>query len=192
VAQVHSLFIGLTTGLAGASQLKVLLVALSFHQFFEGVALGARLADASNLSTRLDVILSLVFSVSAPIGIACGIGAATRFNTNGEMYLLVQGTLDSVCAGILLYIGFDLLIHDFAADVREKCQFRPGDSDGALEPVTVTTQGYNTLSTASPLSTKASQRDASLGQVDGRVLHAGMFAGLWLGAGFMAYVGRYL
>ena len=36
---VHSVFIGLAAGVVGTDDLKALLVALSFHQFFEGVAL---------------------------------------------------------------------------------------------------------------------------------------------------------
>ena len=105
----HSVIIGIENGIASGEELRALLIALSFHQFFEGVALGARLADA-NLSHWNEFFLALLFSVSAPIGIAIGIIITSSVNPEGADYLLWQGTFDAVCSGILLYIGAMLLI----------------------------------------------------------------------------------
>jgi zinc transporter ZupT len=115
---LHSLFIGLAVGVVADADLNALLVALCFHQFFEGVALGARLVDSS-LSSSQDNALALIFTVSAPIGIGCGVGLMSSggINTNGQTFSLVQGIFDAICAGILLHIGFNLTINEFPKDV---------------------------------------------------------------------------
>ncbi|KAK5574710.1 hypothetical protein RB653_009963 [Dictyostelium firmibasis] len=119
---VHSVFIGLAVGVVDDSTLKALLVALAFHQFFEGVALGSRISDAKLTSHWHEALLASIFSVSAPIGIAIGVGVASSLNVNGPTYLIIQGVFDSVCAGILLYIGFSLMIKDFPEDMEELCR----------------------------------------------------------------------
>lgn len=119
---VHSIFIGLAVGVADDADLKPLLIALSFHQYFEGIALGARITDAT-LPGALDYIFALVFALSAPLGIAIGIAvvASGSVLTSGSTFLLVQGTFDGVCAGILLYIGFAMLLGDFPKDLERLC-----------------------------------------------------------------------
>lgn len=116
---VHSVFIGLTVGTASDRQLKVLLIVLSFHQFFEGVALGSRFVDSEFKSCWVPMVLSVIFSISAPIGLAAGLAllSGQGMNPNGTKYLLLQGTFDGACAGILLYLGFGLLLHDFQEDL---------------------------------------------------------------------------
>ena len=148
---VHSVFIGLAVGTVGYDDLVALLTALCFHQGFEGVALGARLADAplSRLQTALFV---LVFVLSAPVGIACGIVYSATVNPSGITYLLVEGTFDGLCAGLLLYVGFQLLFFDFREDVKKYCRSSPRKN----------------------------------------WMRAGLFVALWTGAGFMAYIGKYL
>jgi zinc transporter 1/2/3 len=146
---VHSLFIGLAVGIVDYGTLVALLVALSFHQFFEGFALGARLSDA-NMNHLNELLLASVFSLAAPIGIAIGLGVYTTLNTAGQTFLLVQGTFDGLCGGILLYTGFTLLLFDFPRDMLQ-C-----------------TGKYRTA------------------------MIVGMFASLWIAAGLMAFIGKYL
>ena len=119
---IHSVFIGIAVGVVSDTELKALLIALSFHQFFEGVALGARLS-ATALSVATDVAFVLLFSIAAPIGIGAGVGlvSAGSFSANSSTFLLVQGSFDGVCAGILLHIGFSMLILDFPNDLSEHC-----------------------------------------------------------------------
>ncbi|GET92077.1 zinc transporter, putative [Leishmania tarentolae] len=115
---LHSLFVGLTVGMCADAELFTLVCALSFHQFFEGVALGSRLIDAA-LTMRTEYVFAAVFVLSAPFGAVVGIVCVCEqlINTKGSTYLLTQGILDSVCAGILLYIGFQLLVDDFYSDM---------------------------------------------------------------------------
>jgi zinc transporter 1/2/3 len=119
---VHSIFIGLAVGVVSDEDLKALLVALCFHQFFEGVSLGARLSEAS-LSWAWDIAFALLFAVSAPVGIGAGVGMVSSggLSTNGETFLLVQGTFDGICAGILLHIGFCMLSVELPRDLAVHC-----------------------------------------------------------------------
>lgn len=117
---LHSIFVGLTVGVSADSELYTLVCALCLHQFFEGVALGSRLVEAS-LTPKAEYVFSAVFVLSAPFGAAIGVMIICEHlvNTNGGSYLLTQGILDSVCAGILLYLGFQLLVSDFYSDLRQ-------------------------------------------------------------------------
>jgi solute carrier family 39 (zinc transporter), member 1/2/3 len=128
---VHSLFIGLAMAVAGDSNFRVLLAALTFHQFFEGVGLGARLAEAS-MTQLLRLALMLVFSVAAPVGISVGIALmnSPNYNPNGGDFLISQGSLDGVCAGILLFLGFQML-SDLSHDLERFCD-SPGVANAAL------------------------------------------------------------
>jgi zinc transporter 1/2/3 len=148
---VHSVFIGLTVGTVGYEELSALLTALCFHQFFEGVALGSRLADTAMPKVQTALFV-LIFSLSAPIGITCGIIYASSVNPNGISYLLVEGIFDGLCAGLLFYVGFQLLLIDFPEELNAHCKGKPY-------------QHWR---------------------------RAGMFAALWMGAGFMAFIGKYL
>ena len=46
-------------------------------------------------------------------------------NPNGPTYLVIQGIFDSLCAGILLYVGFTLLLADFHRDAETHCKGKP-------------------------------------------------------------------
>lgn len=116
----HSIFIGLTVGISEGSELNTLLVALCFHQLFEGIALGSRIADA-NMSHYHEVVLSFVFAITAPIGLAVGVGLTAALNPAGETYLMFEGTFDSFCAGILIYLAINLLLRDFREDMEKYC-----------------------------------------------------------------------
>ena len=116
----HSVIIGLAVGLAVDADYVPLLVALVFHQFFEGIALGARLFD-TDFSGLFSAFLALLFALSAPVGMAIGTGliAGGGIATRSVAFLVTTGVLDGLCAGILLYMGFSLLLGDFTADVKK-------------------------------------------------------------------------
>ncbi|SYZ67391.1 Zinc_transporter_3 [Leishmania braziliensis MHOM/BR/75/M2904] len=151
---LHSVFVGLALAVSNGADLRALIIALVFHQLFEGLAMGARLADAS-FKISLEIVLMLVFSLSAPIGIAAGTGAVvtSRDALSGTTYALVSAILDAICGGIMLYIAFNLLFVDFPADLRVHCGPKSRNS------------------------------------VAKRI---GMYAGLWIGAGVMALIGKWL
>ncbi|MCJ1297014.1 hypothetical protein MMC34_008583 [Xylographa carneopallida] len=114
----HSIIVGITLGVASHSDLISLIPALTFHQFFEGFALGARLASC-RFSLLNEGVLAVVYSLSAPVGIAIGIGVASSYQPSSTRALITQGTFDSVSAGILLYVAFvQMMASEFAEDYR--------------------------------------------------------------------------
>ncbi|KPA74580.1 putative mitochondrial iron/zinc transporter protein-like protein [Leptomonas pyrrhocoris] len=119
---LHSVFVGLAVGLTTDAELRPLIVALVFHQMFEGMAMGSRLVDA-DFHAGLEVVLALVFSVSAPAGMAAATIAVSvsRDAMTGTGFVTLMGVLDSLCGGILLYLAFTLLLGDFVADLKHHC-----------------------------------------------------------------------
>ncbi|KPI84325.1 iron/zinc transporter protein-like protein [Leptomonas seymouri] len=119
---LHSVFVGLAVGLTTDAELKPLMVALVFHQLFEGMAMGSRLVDA-NFEGNLETYLALVFSVSAPLGMAAATIAVSvsRDAMSGPGFVTMMAILDSFCGGILLYLAFTLLLGDFVADLKHYC-----------------------------------------------------------------------
>ncbi|KAG6507006.1 hypothetical protein ZIOFF_032341 [Zingiber officinale] len=58
--------------------------------------------------------MGLFFSLTTPAGVVIGIGISSVYNENSCSSLITQGMLDSVAAGILIYMALvDLLAVDF-------------------------------------------------------------------------------
>jgi len=155
----HSVIIGLALGIAPDDELKALLVALCFHQFFEGVSLGAKLSE-SNTGSVLDWLLAVIFAISASVGMGVGISliGTTMLEVSGKSYLLSQGIIDAVCSGILLYLGFTFLLLDFPNDVGQ-----------LIQKDDVKSSKWKRIS-----------------------IQVAMLSSLWIGAGAMAVIGRWL
>ncbi|KAG0299682.1 high-affinity Zn(2+) transporter zrt1 [Dissophora globulifera] len=110
----HSVIIGVSLGVSTGAEFTGLLVALVFHQFFEGFALGARIADLAFDTTYTHYVLALIFSLMTPVGVAIGIGISSSYNAASTTSLLVEGIFDSISTGILLYMGYvNLLAIEF-------------------------------------------------------------------------------
>ncbi|KAK3832723.1 MAG: Zinc/iron permease [Linnemannia elongata] len=110
----HSVIIGVSLGVSTGSEFTGLLIALVFHQFFEGFALGARIADLAFDTTYTHYVLALIFSLTTPTGVAIGIGISSSYSANSKSSLLVEGIFDSISTGILLYMGYvNLLAIEF-------------------------------------------------------------------------------
>lgn len=101
----HSILIGITLVVAGDSFYKTLLVVIVFHQFFEGLALGARIALLPGRTFPSKAIMGGVFAIITPIGMAIGMGVINTFNGNDRQTLVALGTLDALSAGILVWVG---------------------------------------------------------------------------------------
>ncbi|THC94470.1 hypothetical protein EYZ11_006035 [Aspergillus tanneri] len=116
----HSVLIGLTLVVAGDSFYKTLLVVIVFHQFFEGLALGARIALLPGGILPTKTIMGAVFALITPIGMAIGMGVINSFNGNGKSTLIALGTLDALSAGILVWVGVvDMWARDWVMEGGE-------------------------------------------------------------------------
>lgn len=108
---LHSVLIGLTLGTTTES-FEALFIALTFHQFFEAIALGAQIARLEHLSLRSAIFMVIFFTLTTPVGVAVGIIIHNQtFNEKSVTSLLVNGTLDSLSAGILIYVALVNLIN---------------------------------------------------------------------------------
>ncbi|KAI9142560.1 Zinc/iron permease [Paraphysoderma sedebokerense] len=108
VIGIHSVIIGFALGVKReTAEFTTLLIALVFHQFFEGFALGT-LASALHLQPRILITLILVYCLTTPVGTAIGVilTAAINPNPNDVASLVVTGVLDSLAAGILVLCLF--------------------------------------------------------------------------------------
>jgi zinc transporter 1/2/3 len=111
----HSVFIGLTLAVSG-SEFDTLFVVLIFHQTFEGLGLGSRLAITPWPKHRrwTPYILALAYGLSTPIAIAVGLGVRKSYPPGSATTLIVNGVFDSISAGILIYTGLvELMAHEF-------------------------------------------------------------------------------
>ncbi|KXN87518.1 Zinc-regulated transporter 2 [Leucoagaricus sp. SymC.cos] len=111
---LHSVLIGLT--LAVNEEFKILFVVLIFHQTFEGLGIGSRLAYMKLPASYnwVPYAGAILYGLTTPLGIAVGLGVRSLYNPGSATASIVSGTLDSLSAGILIYTGLvELLAHDF-------------------------------------------------------------------------------
>ncbi|XP_071701684.1 zinc transporter 4, chloroplastic-like [Rutidosis leptorrhynchoides] len=110
----HSIIIGLSLGVSQSPcTIKPLLGALSLHQFFEGFALAGCISEA-----RFEILRSTTmagfFAITAPISVGVGICISSFYNPNSPRALVIEGVLDSISAGILVYMALvDLIAAEF-------------------------------------------------------------------------------
>jgi len=111
----HSIFIGLTLAVAG-EEFITLYIVLVFHQTFEGLGLGSRLATVPWPKSKhwTPYILGFAYGLSTPLAIAIGLGVRNTYPPESQTTLLVNGVFDSISAGILIYTGLvELMAHEF-------------------------------------------------------------------------------
>lgn len=111
----HSVFVGLTLAVAG-EEFNTLYTVLVFHQTFEGLGLGSRLADSPWPKSKrwTPYILAVAYALSTPIAIAIGLGIRNAYAPGSQTALIVNGIFDSISAGILIYTGLvELMAHEF-------------------------------------------------------------------------------
>ncbi|CCD26993.1 uncharacterized protein NDAI_0J01010 [Naumovozyma dairenensis CBS 421] len=111
----HSVFIGLSLAVSG-EEFTTLFIVLIFHQMFEGLGLGTRLAEVPwDKSKRFTPwLMALGFSLTTPIAIAIGLGVRHSFVPTSRRALISNGCFDAISAGILIYTGLvELMAHEF-------------------------------------------------------------------------------
>ncbi|KAJ3101533.1 high-affinity Zn(2+) transporter zrt1 [Phlyctochytrium planicorne] len=126
----HSIIIGLALGVTrGSAETRTLMAALSFHQFFEGVALSTVVMEteagrAKGSKGSLFVWGMVLFYVlTTPIGVGIGIALGSSYNESSTSTLLIQGVLEALSAGILAYDGLvNILFMHFQAPLVKRQQ----------------------------------------------------------------------
>ncbi|KAL0732637.1 hypothetical protein Bca4012_008846 [Brassica carinata] len=120
----HSIIIGLSLGVSQSPcTIRPLIAALSFHQFFEGFALGGCISQAQ-FKNKSATVMACFFALTTPVGIGIGTAVASSFNSHSPGALVAEGILDSLSAGILVYMALvDLIAADFLSK-RMSCNVR--------------------------------------------------------------------
>lgn len=115
----HSVFIGMALSVSTGAAFGVLLVAISFHQTFEGLALGSRIASISSFppSSPKPWLMSVMYGVTTPVGQAIGLAVHGLYDPESQLGLLMVGIVNAISSGLLLYAGLvQLLAEDFLTD----------------------------------------------------------------------------
>ncbi|ABN66261.1 low affinity zinc transporter [Scheffersomyces stipitis CBS 6054] len=111
----HSVFIGLALAVAG-DEFTSLYIVLVFHQMFEGLGLGTRIATTYWPKGKRFTpwLLCAAYTFTTPIAIAIGLGVRKSYPPGSRKSLLTNGVFDSISAGILVYTGLvELMAHEF-------------------------------------------------------------------------------
>jgi solute carrier family 39 (zinc transporter), member 1/2/3 len=114
----HSVFIGMAVSVATGPPFVIFLIAIAFHQSFEGLALGSRIA-AINFprSSPRPWLMVLAYGTTTPIGQAIGLLLHRMYDPHSETGLLMVGIMNAISSGLLLFAGLvQLLAEDFLSD----------------------------------------------------------------------------
>lgn len=114
----HSVFIGMALSVATGTSFIVLLVAISFHQTFEGFALGSRIsAIRFPVGSPKPWLMALAYGTTTPVGQAIGLAIHTLYDPFSQTGLLMVGFMNAISSGLLLFAGLvELLAEDFLSD----------------------------------------------------------------------------
>ncbi|KAJ5936432.1 Zinc/iron permease [Penicillium verhagenii] len=117
----HSIFIGMALSVATGTSFIVLLIAISFHQTFEGFALGSRIAslipDLFSPSSPKPWLMCLAYGTTTPLGQAIGLVLHNLYDPASTTGLLMVGITNAISSGLLLFAGLvELLAEDFLSE----------------------------------------------------------------------------
>ncbi|PNP48154.1 hypothetical protein TGAM01_v200529 [Trichoderma gamsii] len=114
----HSVFIGMAISVATGPAFVVFLVAISFHQSFEGMALGSRIAAIQFPKGSIRPwLMVLAYGTTTPIGQAIGLVLQKKWDPSSATGLVVVGTTNAISSGLLVYAGLvQLLAEDFLTE----------------------------------------------------------------------------
>lgn len=116
----HSVFEGLAIGLQQESMsLYELFIAVIVHKAIMAFSLGLNLAQSAGITIKTFVVATLTFSISSPVGMGVGIGLShLRQNLARD---IANGTLQGIAGGTFLYITFfEVLPHEFTSTAKHR------------------------------------------------------------------------
>jgi zinc transporter 1/2/3 len=117
----HSVFVGMTISIT-TDGFIILLIAILFHQTFEGLGLGSRIAAVPYPKGSIKPwLLVFAFGTTAPIGQAIGLITRNTYDPNSAFALILVGFFNAFSSGLLIYAGLvDLLHADFLSEEADR------------------------------------------------------------------------
>ncbi|KAM3551702.1 hypothetical protein MY1884_004137 [Beauveria asiatica] len=117
----HSVFVGMTLSIT-VDGFVILLIAFVFHQAFEGLGLGSRIAAVPYPRGSIRPwLLVVAFGITAPLGQAIGLGVRNSYDPNSAFGLIIVGVFNAISSGLLIYAALvDLLAQDFLSEEAER------------------------------------------------------------------------
>lgn len=92
----HSVFVGMTISIT-IDGFIILLVAILFHQMFEGLGLGSRIASVPYAKGSIRPwVLVVAFGTTAPIGQAIGLVTRSTYDPNSAFGLIIVGVFNAM------------------------------------------------------------------------------------------------
>lgn len=92
----HSVFVGMTVSIT-IDGFVILLIAILFHQLFEGLGLGSRIAAVPYAKgSPRPWILVFAFGTTAPIGQAIGLATRNSYDPNSAFGLIIVGVFNAM------------------------------------------------------------------------------------------------
>ncbi len=92
----HSVFVGMTISIT-IEGFIILLVAIVFHQMFEGLGLGSRIAAVPYAKGSIRPwVLVVAFGTTAPIGQAIGLAVKDSYDPNSAFGLIIVGVFNAM------------------------------------------------------------------------------------------------
>lgn len=131
----HSVIIGLALGVTSDNmqQVRALLIALCFHQWLEGAALGSFITRAQ-LPVWKGMLMVIIYSLTCPAGVAIGIGVAETYDPESTKAAAIQGVFNGVSAGMLLYVALvQLIAEDFNTRELSAAHHLSAECDSELQ-----------------------------------------------------------
>ena len=116
----HSVFEGLAIGLQQEStELFTLFLAVIAHKGIMAFSLGLNLAQSAGVTVKKFILAIIIFSTSSPLGMAIGM-AMSNLNQNLTTDI-ANGVLQGIAGGTFLYITFfEVLPHEFTGVTKHR------------------------------------------------------------------------
>ena len=112
----HSVIIGVSLGVMtdDRSDVITMMIAVAIHQGLEGLSLGSVLG-VTNFSRLKKTIMLLMYCITTPVGIAVGIALSSSYDPASVTSRTVQGIMNGLSGGMLLYISmYQLIAEEFS------------------------------------------------------------------------------
>ncbi|KAL0925233.1 hypothetical protein M5K25_003551 [Dendrobium thyrsiflorum] len=122
----HSIIIGVSLGISQSPcSIRPLTIALFLHQFFQGFALGGGFTSQAQFENHKEILMAFFFAIITPIGIAVGaIAMALVYDPRSSVAMVAEAIVDSISAGILMYVSLvDLIVMDLL-ELLKRSSFR--------------------------------------------------------------------